>query len=115
MMEPRAAATAAATSKPTPARKRKLGEHVPTPNPKSAKSSRSSTPATSARGRKINRHKTYAEANSSDEDALSDDEFEKKLAAEMTEHGEEVASEGSQEEIERALTLELASEYVILL
>jgi ATP-dependent DNA helicase len=43
---------------------------------------------------------------------LSDDEFEQKLAEEVAGQGEDQGSEGSegsQEEIERAKTLELAS------
>lgn len=98
----------ASTAKTTPARKRKAEETVVTPAPKSAKSSRSSTPATSIRGRKV-RNGKYAETEASDEDELSDDEFERKLAEEMVGKDEDIASEGSAEDIERARTLELAS------
>lgn len=76
---------------------------------KSARSSRTSTPA-STRGRS-RKGKTYAEANSDEEDALSDDAFEAKLAneADSEEETEEVDELQSPEEVERAQTLELAS------
>ncbi|KAH6634985.1 SNF2 family N-terminal domain-containing protein [Chaetomium sp. MPI-SDFR-AT-0129] len=75
------------------------------PAPKSTKSSRQSTPA-SARGRPRGR-KSYAEADS-DDDLLDDDEFEAKLAEELDEEVkvEEVVT--SQEDFERAQTLEVA-------
>ncbi|KAK9441609.1 ISWI chromatin-remodeling complex ATPase ISW2 [Metarhizium brunneum] len=74
---------------------------------KSARSSRHSTPA-STRGRS-QRGKTYAEADSDEEDALSDDAFEAKLAGEVeSEEEEEVDELQSPEEVERAQTLELA-------
>jgi ATP-dependent DNA helicase len=99
----------ASTAKSTPARKRKAEEPVVTPAPKSAKSSRSSTPATSVRGRKVRKGK-YAETEASDEDELSDDEFERKLAEEIAVKDDDIVSQGSAEDIERARTLELASE-----
>ncbi|RDA93988.1 hypothetical protein CP533_5009, partial [Ophiocordyceps camponoti-saundersi (nom. inval.)] len=64
---------------------------------KAAKSSRASTPAsTRSRGRKA---KSYAETNPDEEDALSDDAFEEKLAREMSrdEEKEEVKSESPEE------------------
>ncbi|KAH6672722.1 SNF2 family domain-containing protein [Plectosphaerella plurivora] len=73
--------TSAASS---PAPKRKTPPTTETPPPtKSAKSSRHSTPAPSTRGsRKASaRRKAYTDAGS-DEDDLSDDEFEAKLARE---------------------------------
>ncbi|KHN98465.1 ISWI chromatin-remodeling complex ATPase ISW2 [Metarhizium album ARSEF 1941] len=76
---------------------------------KSARSSRNSTPA-STRGRP-RRGKTYEEADSDEEDALSDDAFEAKLAGEMDRDGdveEELDELQSPEEVERAQTLELA-------
>jgi ATP-dependent DNA helicase len=90
--------------------KRKSTESMPTPVSKSAKSSRSSTPATSIRGRKRKGRQTYIEADATDEDELSDDEFEQKLA-------EEAANESAQlddtdenlEESEHAKILEQAS------
>ncbi|QPH18996.1 hypothetical protein C2857_004131 [Epichloe festucae Fl1] len=77
---------------------------------KSARSSRTSTPA-STRGRP-RKGKTYTEANS-DEEGLSDDAFEAKLADELaSEDGQDEQDETdelrSPEEIERAETLELA-------
>jgi len=94
--------------------KRKSQEALSTPLPKSAKSSRQSTPASSIRGRKSRKSRSYKEADESEEDALSDDEFEQKLAEEMAEKGdEEMAGEGNQEEIEREKTLELASELTL--
>ncbi len=77
-----------------------------TPN-KSAKSSRQSTPAGSVRGRRA--RKSYKETESSDEDKLSDDEFERRLAEEFAAtdmHDEESYDE---EEVQRAKTLDLAS------
>ena len=78
--------------------------------PKSTKSSRQSTPAsTRERSRKS---RTYKEADS-DEENLSDDEFEAKLADEIgvDDDEQEVSDEYvSAEEMERVKTLELASE-----
>ncbi|TWU77288.1 hypothetical protein ED733_004071 [Metarhizium rileyi] len=75
--------------------------------PKSARSSRTSTPA-STRGRS-RKAKMYAEADS-DEDALSDDAFEAKLADEVESEDEQegVDELQSPEEEERAQTLDLA-------
>jgi ATP-dependent DNA helicase len=89
--------------------KRKSQEALMSPISKSSKSSRQSTPASSTRGRKIRKRKSYTEADATDEDVLSDDEFEQKLAEEMEGQDEGEGSEGSQEDIERAKTLELAS------
>lgn len=89
--------------------KRKSQETLSSPITKSSKSSRQSTPASSVPGRKTRKRKSYTEADATDEDELSDDEFEQKLAEEMTSQEEDQGSEGSQEEIERAKTLELAS------
>jgi ATP-dependent DNA helicase len=75
------ARTSAASS---PAPKRKTPPSTETPPPaKSAKSSRHSTPAPTSRSsrRTSARRKAYTEAGS-DEDELSDDEFEAKLAKE---------------------------------
>ncbi|KUJ16811.1 uncharacterized protein LY89DRAFT_585086 [Mollisia scopiformis] len=100
-----------ASTSTKPGRKRKIAEPASSPAPKSSKSSRQSTPATSIRGRKTKR-KGYAEAHSSDEDALSDNEFEEKLAEEFAEKEADVTSEGSEEEIQRAKTLELAKKEI---
>ncbi|KAG5953085.1 hypothetical protein E4U53_006952 [Claviceps sorghi] len=85
-------------SPPTPARS----------EVKSARSSRTSTPAsTRSRTRK---GKSYTEADS-DEEGLSDDAFEAKLADELAREDEHDDAEDelrSPEEIERAETLELA-------
>lgn len=89
--------------------KRKSQEALSTPISKSSKSSRQSTPASSIRGRNTKKRKSYTEADASEEDELSDDEFEQKIAVEMAGQDEDQGSEGSQEEIERAKTLELAS------
>lgn len=79
---------------------------------KSAKSRRASTPASSrGRGRGA---RSYKDANTDEEDALSDDAFEARLASELT-RGEE--EEGAQEETRSpedarlAEGIELASEW----
>lgn len=73
---------------------------------KSARSSRHSTPASTrnTRGQK------YKEADS-DEERMSDDEFEAKLAQEAEEEGESSEVSLSPEEMERVETLELASKF----
>lgn len=77
---------------------------------KSAKSSRASTPA-STRGR-TRKMRNYRDAVSDDEDALSDDAFEAKLADEIASSDEaEVEESRSPEEIELSQTLELASKW----
>lgn len=54
--------------------------------------------------------KAYVEAEASEEDELSDDEFERKLAEELAQHtDEESGKDVNQEEMKRAKTLELAS------
>ncbi|KAK2594770.1 putative ATPase [Conoideocrella luteorostrata] len=94
----------------TPAKqniKRKSPPTSVTSESKSARSSRHSTPA-STRGRS-RKGKTYTEADSEDE-ALSDDAFEAKLADELASDDEEDETDElrSPDEIERAETLELA-------
>lgn len=100
------------TTKPKGGLKRKSQESLSTPNPKSAKSSRSSTPAGSIRGRMRKGRKSYAEADASEEDALSDDEFEQRVADEMarSEEKKDINGEDDPEDAERARVLELASE-----
>lgn len=89
--------------------KRKAAPTSIAPEPKSTRSSRQSTPA-STRGRP-RKTKVYKDVDS-DEEKMSDDEFEAKLADEI---GAEVADEDSREtslsaeELERVETLELAS------
>lgn len=81
--------------------------------PKSARSSRQSTPA-STRGRQ-RKSRTYKEADS-DEEKMSDDEFEAKLADELADEGEDDGSTDvslSPEEMERAETLEIASKFTL--
>lgn len=92
------------------AKNSKKRKSAPLPVPalvKSAKCSRQSTPG-STRGRP-RATKAYKEADS-DEERMSDDEFEAKLADELIESGEEDSqADLSPEEIELAETLELAS------
>lgn len=79
---------------------------------KSAKSSRDSTPGSirSIRSIRVHGRKRYQEADASEEDELSDDEFESRLAAEKAaEEAGESSNEEDPEEIERVKTLELAS------
>ncbi|KAL2760284.1 hypothetical protein ACRALDRAFT_2096563 [Sodiomyces alcalophilus JCM 7366] len=99
----------------TPA-KRKSPPTSETPASKSAKSSRHSTPAAAAAPTRGNRRNTrrarYTEADS-DEDKLSDDEFEAKLAEEVAqetahENDDDAASAMTPEEVERTHSLELA-------
>lgn len=80
--------------------------------PKSARTTRNSTPAHSDRGRKRKVTRRSLRLNESDDDDLSDDEFEAKLAEECAEDEEVVDTPESAEEIERAATLELAKKEV---
>lgn len=103
------------TATATPVRsgsKRKGQVAAAEPEPKSARSSRGSTPA-SARAR-TRKPRAYKEADSEDDDDLSDDQFEAKLVQEMG-SAEESSSEPdvrSAEEIERAESLELAKKQI---
>lgn len=92
--------------------KRKSPPQLFEPEAKSSRSSRQSTPA-STRGRR-RKSRTYAEADSGEEDELSDDAFESKLAQELedTTTATEHAVPLSAEELERTETLELASMYL---
>ncbi|KAI5861933.1 SNF2 family N-terminal domain-containing protein [Durotheca rogersii] len=79
--------------------------------PKSSRSSRQSTPASSVRSRLRKSRPSYKVADDSDDDALDDDAFEAKIAAELAaKDDDDENSEDSrdEEEIERAATLELA-------
>jgi len=92
--------------------KRKSPDEQSTSASKSLKSSRASTPGSirSIRGRPTQGRQAYKESDASDEDALSDDEFEQKLAAELAQQDSGIPkSETSPEEMERTKTLELAS------
>jgi ATP-dependent DNA helicase len=93
--------------------KRKSQDVLPTPESKSVKSSRNSTPTGSIRSRKSKTRKTYAEDPPSDEDDLSDDEFEQKLADELAVKEEEEVKVVNQELDERTKILDLASKYTI--
>ncbi|KAF9872346.1 hypothetical protein CkaCkLH20_10173 [Colletotrichum karsti] len=59
---------------------------------KSAKSSRQSTPSVSSRGRATRGRRRYAETDPDDEDKLSDDEFEARLAKEAEEEDQDDGS-----------------------
>ncbi|TAQ91034.1 hypothetical protein B7494_g645 [Chlorociboria aeruginascens] len=92
-------------------RKRKSQETPASPALKSVKSSRQSTPA-SSRSRKSQARAIYTEANTFEDDDLSDDEFEQKLAKEFAEKDREDEIERNEAEIERAKTLELAKKEI---
>lgn len=109
MMAKESSASTKATAKAFKNPKRKSEDTVDAPASKSAKSSRSSTPTSGIRGRKGRKPKTYTEAEPSDEDDLSDDEFEQRLAEEMAQPKKKEFVDEDLEEIERAKTLELAS------
>ncbi|OBT64743.1 hypothetical protein VE03_06512 [Pseudogymnoascus sp. 23342-1-I1] len=86
--------------------KRKSSDDSIASSAKSIKSSRQSTPATASKTRP--KRKTYKEADASDEDKLSDDEFEAKLAEELAEADIASSSDSDDESRELAKTLEMA-------
>ncbi|PVH82662.1 hypothetical protein DL98DRAFT_586260 [Cadophora sp. DSE1049] len=88
-------------------RKRKANDGASSPASKSSKSSRHSTPA-STRGRKARNPKSYSEAASDEEDALSDGEFEEKLAQEVAEKEETPENDLTPEEAEKVRVKEAA-------
>ncbi|KAJ6787711.1 hypothetical protein PWT90_08479 [Aphanocladium album] len=92
--------------------KRKSQVAVAAPEPKSARSSRGSTPA-STRGR-TRKSRTYKEADSEDDDNLSDAEFEARLVHEMgsADESDPEPDRRSAEEIERAESFELAKKQI---
>lgn len=92
----------------TPSQKRKSPPTSIKSGTKSAKSSRQSTPLSVRSRRQVNR--TYKEADS-DEEKMSDDEFEAKLADEMNkeEDDDDSTESMSAEDMERAQSLEMAS------
>ncbi|KAF7868547.1 hypothetical protein EAF04_005078 [Stromatinia cepivora] len=99
----------ASVEKGKPGRKRKLIEDsLPLPISKSAKSSRTASPAISVRSRDSRSRRVYEEADASEEDELSDDEFETKLAAEYAEKEEAELKSKNKNEDEMAKILELA-------
>ncbi|OAQ98322.1 hypothetical protein LLEC1_07207 [Akanthomyces lecanii] len=121
IMGTRKAAAKAETPKPETAatpptkggRKRKSQVAVVAePEPKSARSSRGSTPA-STRGRS-RKPRTYREAESEDDDELSDAEFEAKLVQEMggSEESSTEHDSRSPEEVELDQILELAKKQI---
>ncbi|KAK4213816.1 SNF2 family N-terminal domain-containing protein [Rhypophila decipiens] len=103
-----AAAVAETPTKPTKkVPKRKEPSVASSPASKSAKSSRQSTPASSRRGRP-RKSQVYTEADS-DEEKLDDDEFEAKLAEEISRtEAQDLDIAMNAEDFERAQTLELA-------
>ncbi|KFY45394.1 hypothetical protein V494_00972 [Pseudogymnoascus sp. VKM F-4513 (FW-928)] len=86
--------------------KRKSSDDSLASSAKSVKSSRQSTPATTSKSRP--KRKSYKEADASDEDKLSDDEFEAKLAEELAEADLASSSDSDDESRELAKTLEMA-------
>lgn len=86
--------------------KRKTSDDSIASSAKSIKSSRQSTPATTSKSRP--KRKSYKEADASDEDKLSDDEFEAKLAEELAEADLGSSSDSDDESHELAKTLEMA-------
>jgi len=97
-------------AKPGPAKRKAQGDFES--DSKSAKTSKESTPASSIRGRTRNKQRSYKEDDASDEDALSDDEFEQKLAQELEDNEvRELHSELTEEEAEKAKIIELASKF----
>ncbi|KFY14595.1 hypothetical protein V492_02528 [Pseudogymnoascus sp. VKM F-4246] len=86
--------------------KRKSSDDSLASSAKSVKSSRQSTPATASKSRP--KRKSYKEADASDEDKLSDDEFEAKLAEELAEADLASSSDSDDESRELAKTLEMA-------
>lgn len=81
---------------------------------KSARTTTNSTPAQAGRGRRRKVARRSLRLNESDDDDLSDDEFEAKLAEEYAEddEAETIGTPESTEEIERAATLELAKKEI---
>ncbi|OBT58221.1 hypothetical protein VE04_01763 [Pseudogymnoascus sp. 24MN13] len=86
--------------------KRKTSDDSIASSAKSVKSSRQSTPATASKSKP--KRKSYKEADASDEDKLSDDEFEAKLAEELAEADIASSSDSDDESHELAKTLEMA-------
>jgi ATP-dependent DNA helicase len=112
MMQKKSATNSRASSKVS--LKRKSTDALETPTSKSAKSSRQSTPASSVRSTKTRGRKIYKEADASDEDELSDDEFEQKLAEEAAELELKKSVRGetrTKQEVELDNMIELASMY----
>jgi ATP-dependent DNA helicase len=99
------------TGKPSTGSKRKA-KKTSSPPPKSAKSSRDSTPGSirSGRSSKSRVRKTYQEVDVSEDDGMSDDELETKMAADYAaKEAEKSDSEQDPAEIQRLKTMDLAS------
>ncbi|KAJ0118867.1 helicase-like protein [Diaporthe amygdali] len=94
--------------------KRKEPPTSETSTPKTTRTTKDSTPAKSARGRSRKVTRRSMKLNESDDDELSDDEFEAKLAQEYAEdnEAETISTPESTEEMERAATLELAKKEI---
>ncbi|KAM0177692.1 hypothetical protein ACHAPC_008697 [Botrytis cinerea] len=92
-----------------PDRKRKpVEDSLQLPVNKSAKSSRTASPAVSVRSRSSRSKRVYEEADTSEDDYLSDDEFESKLATEYDKKEEAELKNKNHIEDETAKILELA-------
>lgn len=96
------------------ATKRKEPPTTEVSTPKTLRPTDNSTPAQSARSRKRKVTRRSLRLNESDDDDLSDDEFEAKLANEYAEldESEAIGTPASAEEMERAATLELAKKEI---
>lgn len=83
-------------------------------NPKTARTATNSTPAKPTRGRNRKVTRRSMRLNESDDDELSDDEFEAKLAEEYAEDddAEATGTPQSPEEMQRTATLELAKKEI---
>lgn len=93
--------------------KRKNAPTTEIPTPKTARTTTKSTPAQSGRGRRRNVTRRSLRLNESDDDDLSDDEFEAKLAEEYAgDEAETISTPESTEDMERAATLELAKKEI---
>lgn len=94
--------------------KRKNPPSTEVSTPKTARTTNNSTPAQSARGRQRKTTRRSMKLDESDDDDLSDDQFEAKLAEEYAEDdvSEAMSTPASTEEIERAATLELAKKEI---
>ncbi|KAK7416928.1 putative ATPase [Neonectria magnoliae] len=99
-----------APATPSTPSKRKISHSPAIPQAKSARSSRGSTPASSRKG--LHKKRIYKDADS-DEERMSDDEFEAKLAKEMASDDSDSAEPVmSPEELQRAETLALAKKQI---
>jgi ATP-dependent DNA helicase len=101
---------ASGSASPHVGTKRKVTDSASSSSPaKSARSSRNSTPARNQTSRKLR----YVDADASDEDVLSDDAFESKLAEELKANDDfEEIENRSPEEVARDNILALASKCV---